>query len=712
MFKLYWSVVLIGIILAHFYHKRFGSNFVTANEDPGVTPSLTTFSQSELEKFTDPDAEDEVNRDALAKAASSPVANGSAEPGSTQSSLTIRTSTVKETTRNVPSKTNIGDSAKGAASSQGPSSSSASVAVTSKGPDLGTSSKKGPSVDPKSVTEKAERKVTKKGISQETTTKATLVIIETKATTKRVSPGKSKGDDSAKKGQQSKTVAATVTAKSAPPVTTTSKVVVTTTTALTTLKPESETVRINVTKALSTSTQSIIEESSESNESTAEESTTSEVVSGLPESGTYIINNDLPDLIDHARIAFIKLKYFLKEQRDKHPHFTNDFSEYGEFFYLILMPLMTHAKSNYQCMSRRSTLYEIANLRQLTALSKIKNSDGILLRAIVPPSAELKIWLDIEIDIDGKINYPSGEPLLEFMGVGKDHAKVPVLLPTGHCVYFDFKKFNYGNMLCTEKAVTICYIKKTAQLMRDRLFWETINDKISELSNLEIHPRTKFTYRDKLEQFRSGNCSSQDSKIYSLTENMALQQPSRSLARRLYLDRDVYFTLYPGFIQDMEVLKRVVYSQNFESDLKMALNLPTNIKMVYNKLSDLFCVDADRIIIPKNHTRAGHNTTLNDTAGERDILKEIASYTIIELVLALCAAITTVIAVINSICIAIVSGRKVDKAAPAFVDELEMTPLTARKVQFGSDQISQYDPYSSADTFPSPEPVSRRNYRN
>ena len=88
---------MIGIILAHFYHKRFGSNFVTADEDPGVTPSLTTFSQSELEKFTDPDAEDEVNRDALAKAASSSVANGSAEPSSTQSSLTIQTSTVKET---------------------------------------------------------------------------------------------------------------------------------------------------------------------------------------------------------------------------------------------------------------------------------------------------------------------------------------------------------------------------------------------------------------------------------------------------------------------------------------------------------------------------------------------------------------------------------------------------------------------------------------
>ena len=225
----------------------------------------------------------------------------------------------------------------------------------------------------------------------------------------------------------------------------------------------------------------------------------------------------------------------------------------------------------------------------------------------------------------------------------------------------------------------------------------------------------KLTLQNKLEEITAGVCREPENKTYSMIEAMALQQPVGILNKKLFLDKDTYFAVYPNFVQDVENLKRIIQSRDLESDIKNVLGIASDIRILYNKMSNVLCVDTNDKIIPLNVTGMIDG---NDTAGANttevgsSIWSKFAEYSIIELTLAICAAITTIIAVINSICIAIVSSKKEKGNESAFIDETEMTPLTARKVKFGSDQISQYDPYSSADTFPSPEPVSRRQYIN
>ena len=275
---------------------------------------------------------------------------------------------------------------------------------------------------------------------------------------------------------------------------------------------------------------------------------------------------DLPTFIEKTRGAITKLQTFLNDERENHPHFTNDFSEYREFFYLILMPLATYSRANYQCMSRNSKLYEISNLRQLDALTKMKNKDGVFLTALVPPKAELKIWLDVENVVDGNLNYPSGSPLLGYMGFNKSYATIPKSLPQNHCIYFDVLKFNYGTSPCTDKAMTVCYVPKTAQITRDRLFWETINDKIAELSNLELNKRSKLTLQNKLDELQPGNCKYSAEKTFSLADIMSLKQPVTIINQKQFLDKDTYFTLYPNFVQDVERVRQLIYSSDIEAD--------------------------------------------------------------------------------------------------------------------------------------------------
>jgi hypothetical protein len=169
-------------------------------------------------------------------------------------------------------------------------------------------------------------------------------------------------------------------------------------------------------------------------------------------------------------------------------------------------------------------------------------------------------------------------------------------------------------------------------------------------------------------------------------------------------------------VKDIDNFKRLLYADNFEVVIKSLLGIAVDIKLIRDTKFIYICFDK-KIKVPSTPTpiipveNVANETISNTPAG--NITDEFANYSIIELILALCAAITTMIAVIKSICIAIVSRTQKEKDQPkgSIIDKLnngELTPILNQKVKFGSDQISQFEPYSSADTLPSPRPATKK----
>jgi len=290
------------------------------------------------------------------------------------------------------------------------------------------------------------------------------------------------------------------------------------------------------------------------------------------------------------------------------------------------------------------------------------------------------------------------------MGIDRKSARVPSKIIEGECMYFDFKNFNYGTMPCNNKALTICYIKKSSQIMQDRLFWETINDKISELTNVNLSKKAKIMLQNKFESIPEGECSEIDGRTFSFTEAISIKEPTEMFSKRLHIDKDIYSSEYLNFVRDVDNFKKLLYAENFELAIKMMLGISADIKLFKDSNSMMLCFDTKIKILPTQTPSTPPESVTNASVSnktERNLADEFANYSIIELILALCAAITTMIAVINSICIAIVSKtqKERDQLKGSIIDKLnngELTPILSRKVKFGSDQVSQYDPYSSS----------------
>jgi hypothetical protein len=123
--------------------------------------------------------------------------------------------------------------------------------------------------------------------------------------------------------------------------------------------------------------------------------------------------------------------------------------------------------------------------------------------------------------------------------------------------------------------------------------------------------------------------------------------------------------------------------------------------------------------LPRVTSQIEANNSTETASNSSSIFHQLSRYGVIELTLAACAAISTLVAIINTICLLIMSARKREVVeVPAFLDEtneindMELTPLNMKKVQFGEDQISHYEFFSSAETLPSPRPALRRKQRD
>jgi hypothetical protein len=334
-----------------------------------------------------------------------------------------------------------------------------------------------------------------------------------------------------------------------------------------------------------------------------------------PDNITY--NMDLDKFITNVDNLLDLLYHFLAKMRNYSP-IRNEFKELSDLFYVVLTPLMPHEDANRECLRRGAKLYEISSQHRLDLLNQM-TFNHLPLNASVEEGQTIKIWLDVEQDPDGTLNYQSGAPILTF--IYKQTVELENGLPTGHCLYFDWVSNSYVKALCEEEHLTICMIEKTAKVMEEKIFVENINDRIRDVINLKLRKNMKAYLKTHVGKMESGECPSKDTT--SLTYALGLDQPVESLRFKEHLDISVYNTLINYLRQDIVTFKGLFQENNLESHLKDALGFARDIKSLYDKGKRTVCFFQKILNDPKpqkalemwvSEIEQRFNHTVNNTA--------------------------------------------------------------------------------------------------
>ena len=205
----------------------------------------------------------------------------------------------------------------------------------------------------------------------------------------------------------------------------------------------------------------------------------------------------------------------------------------------------------------------------------------------------VKIWLDVEVDPDGTLNYPSGDPILTF--IDREPVTLDPDLPPGQCLYFDWNPNSYVKAPCSETHLTVCYIKKTPAVIEEKLFVDNIDDHINELGKMRLPGNINTYMKIQLKRLDQGECP--DSPITSLSQALGLNQPVESLKVRQSLDIFTYTHLSNFMLNDVNSFWHLMFNGQFEDHLRVALGHARNVKMLYDGVKKAVCVFT-KIITP------------------------------------------------------------------------------------------------------------------
>ena len=292
---------------------------------------------------------------------------------------------------------------------------------------------------------------------------------------------------------------------------------------------------------------------------------------------------DLDKFINRVDNAVNIIYHFLAKMRN-HAPIRHEFKELSDLFYVILLPFMNHEDANRECLRRGARLYEISSQKRLDLLSEMKVKN-LPITKIVEEGRQVKLWLDVEQDPDGTLSFPSGDPILTFI----DKRTIPLEkgLAEDHCLYFDFTNKFYVKALCSEEHLTVCFIKKTPQVMDEVLFLENINDKINDLQLLKPRQNAKTFLRVQVSKLPPGDCPREH--ITSLLSALGLDQPTDLINDREYFDIQVYNFVIKRLRDDITNFNNILFNTNFEGHLKLALAFAEDIKMIYDKTKKAVC---------------------------------------------------------------------------------------------------------------------------
>ena len=259
-----------------------------------------------------------------------------------------------------------------------------------------------------------------------------------------------------------------------------------------------------------------------------------------------------------------------------------------------------------------------------------------------------------------------------------------------------------------------------------------------------------------------GNCPSPDT---SLTKRLAIDEPLNVLISKRFINIDIYYDVYERFREDIEKYHRLIKG-NFEANLKDSLGIHPEATMILHKEHSILCVYPEVKVkpevttievkkqevteIPKNIlditvklitskptvvtkivavTKAVEEVTTKTPNITKVVTKPPTLPTIkptiplffdtkyikmtqFEVIIAGTSITITLIAVCNCLWVAIVlikRRRNIDQIEVS-PSEIELTPMLERKpkVKFGTSKITEFSPYNSTATLPSPAPVRNR----
>jgi len=336
---------------------------------------------------------------------------------------------------------------------------------------------------------------------------------------------------------------------------------------------------------------------------------------------------DLESFVQKVDASVITIYHFLARLRNHSP-IRNEFKELSNIFYAVLFPPMSHEDSNKECMRRESRLYEISSQYRLDLLRQMTHRQVPLMDTVEEGQA-FRMWLDVEQDPDGTLNYPSGDPIATFLD--REFHNFDQQLRRDHCVYFDLNKLQYGQAHCSAKLLTVCYIPKTPKLMQEKLFLENINDEINNLQFLKMRKNAKTLLKVHLRKMESGSCPTENN--FSLFKALGLDYPLSSVRLQEKLDVQVYQTMVQRLTQDVMNFNRIMFDGNFENNLKVALGYLDNIQAFYDQTKKTVCFfrkvfkgkpKAIEVVLSELEQRI--NSTLNSSSHfTKDRLNEISS---------------------------------------------------------------------------------------
>jgi len=215
----------------------------------------------------------------------------------------------------------------------------------------------------------------------------------------------------------------------------------------------------------------------------------------------------------------------------------------------------------------------------------IRRSSAYIYSPDAPEGPNVKIWLDVEQDPDGTLSYPSGNPLLTL--INKKSISISSGLNSGECLYFDITASKYVKAPCEEEHYTICFIKKTPQIMEEKIFVENINDRINDLQYLKMHKDTKLILQTHLNQIERGSCPSRGAS--SLTKALGLDQPVNEFGKPERLDVNVYNQLVGHLQSDVDKFNNLIFNFKFTDKLKVMLGFSSDVKILYDKVRKSVC---------------------------------------------------------------------------------------------------------------------------
>ncbi len=372
------------------------------------------------------------------------------------------------------------------------------------------------------------------------------------------------------------------------------------------------------------------------------------------------------------------------------------FKDNPEYLYKIINVADTYSRMLKVCRKSQSEFFEpnsysrIAELPNL--LDRHNNSFG-----------DKSFWLNVLITNAGNVQYHSDAPLSTVFENDPQLKVLPTVIEKGKCIIFNAVAKTYDKVSCTELNLAICFIEKTSEVLEKRSFYESLDDTIAALPRIKISQIDRNRLTKALKNLTPSECDGGVTK--SLIQTVGYNEPSLALSLNTNTNPTIFMTLFPQLLNDITSIRELIRSSDFESKLKLLLQLGRDSKIIYDETKNLICSRKQ-----KTSEKMDFGSYFESFAPKKEIFYQ---FNLTDLVLALTSVVIAIIAIGNSIYLLILYKCKGQMAhqnellEPNLANSQhipEMTKkVTFKTLQRKADKLKSRSP--SIQSLPSPIPA-------